>query len=465
MSGSMGQEAGKSADKHYRPQAIFTDHPLAVILVLSVILRIAAALLLGNHVIDLPGTNDQISYHNLALRVLSGYGFTFGQDWWPITKAGAPTAHWSFLYTLYLVGVYFIFGQNPLVARLVQAILVGLLHPYLAYRIGRYVFSETIGLVAAGLTAVYAYFIYYDATLMTEPFYITSVMGALYLAILIAQTSMNKTDHVHLRKVIRLSICLGLALGAAVLLRQLFLLFVPFLFLWIMWVKRKQNWRLAVIGIFISSAIIVLILLPFTLYNFSRFGRFVLLNTNSGYAFFWANHPIYGTHFVPILTPEMGSYQSLIPAELWNLDEAALDQALLKRGLQFVIDDPIRYVLLSISRIPVYFMFWPSSDSGLISNISRVTSFGILLPFIIYGIILSTVYRLLPIKTRMSSPSFLLILFIVIYTGIHLLSWALIRYRLPVDAITLIYAGYGLDNLFCRFSPRTKIRIIKGAKG
>jgi hypothetical protein len=42
----------------------------------------------------------------------------------------------------------------------------------------------------------------------------------------------------------------------------------------------------------------------------------VLINTNAGYAFFWANHPIYGAHFVPILTPEMGTYQSLIPQEL-----------------------------------------------------------------------------------------------------------------------------------------------------
>ncbi len=96
-------------------------------------------------------------------------------------------------------------------------------------------------------------------------------------------------------------------------------------------------------------------ILPFTAYNYARFGRFVLLNTNSGYAFFWGNHPIYGTHFVPILTPEMGSYQDLIPPEVRNLDEAALDQELMRRGLQFVIDDPGRYLLLSLSRIPVLF--------------------------------------------------------------------------------------------------------------
>jgi hypothetical protein len=423
------------------------SHWLAGILIASVVFRIAAAFYMGNNVVNMPGTYDQISYHTLAIRVTNGFGFTFGETWWPITQAGAPTAHWSFLYTLYLVGMYLIFGPQPLVARLIQAIIVGILQPLLAYRIGRHIFSETIGLIAAGLTTVYIYFIYYGASLMTEPFYITAVMGGLYLTILFAQTSDYKNDSAPHRKIIKLSIFLGLALGAAVLLRQLFLFFIPVLFLWILWVRRKQNWRSTVAGIFISSAIVVSMILPFTIYNISRFGRFVLLNTNSGYAFFWANHPIYGAHFLPILPTEMGSYQSLIPDELRNLDEAALDQALLKRGLQFVVDDPTRYMLLSVSRTPAYFMFWPSKDSSTISNLSRVASFGILWPFMLYGLFSAIADRNMSFLDRLASPSFLLMLFITIYTLIHLLSWALIRYRLPVDAVLLIYAALGFDDL------------------
>jgi hypothetical protein len=125
--------------------------------------------------------------------------------------------------------------------------------------------------------------------------------------------------------------------------------------------------------------VVLSLILPFTLYNYIRFERFVLLNTNAGFAFYWANHPIYGTHFVPILPYKWGTYQDLIPKELLSLDEAALDQALLGLGIQFVLDDPVRYLLLSISRIPPYFMFWPSSDSVMISNLTRVFSFGLAL--------------------------------------------------------------------------------------
>ena len=89
----------------------------------------------------LPSIADQLSYHSLALRWLGGHGFTFADNWWPATRAGEPTAHWSYLYTLYLAVVYAVFGPNPLAARLIQAILGGLLMPWLVYRITNQVFK------------------------------------------------------------------------------------------------------------------------------------------------------------------------------------------------------------------------------------------------------------------------------------------------------------------------------------
>jgi 4-amino-4-deoxy-L-arabinose transferase-like glycosyltransferase len=362
---------------------------LIILLTLSLLLRLAAAIYLGDTVEILPGTYDQVSYHNLALRVLGGHGLTFGETWWPITAADAPTAHWSYLYTFYLVIVYALFGPHPLAARLIQALIVGLLQPLLVYLIARRAFGQLVALAAAALTAVYVYFIYYSATLMTEPFYITTILGALYLAILMVDQAAESDLPNSRNTVFALAIVLGLTLGITVLLRQLFLLFIPFLFVWIWWANRHRGGRSAIPALLLSGSMILGMILPFTIDNYARFGRFVLLNTNAGYAFFWANHPIYGTRFIPILPPEMGTYQSLIPPELRGLNEAALDQALLKRGLQFVLNDPIRYLRLSLSRIPAYFMFWPSPDSSLISNISRLSSFGLFLPLMLYGLFLA----------------------------------------------------------------------------
>ena len=206
------------------------QRPLLPIILISVLLRVAIAFAMGDTVVELPGIFDQVSYHNLALRVLGGHGFSFGELWWPITPANAPTAHWSFLYTLYLVLVYSIFGPHPIVARILQAIIVGILHPYITYRIGEKLFSKNIGLAAVAITAVYVYFFYYGAALMTEPFYITAILFSLWIGIQLSENMDKKQD-------VRLGLALGISLGITLLLRQVFLLFLPFLFLWI-WIAR-----------------------------------------------------------------------------------------------------------------------------------------------------------------------------------------------------------------------------------
>lgn len=416
--------------------------PLPVIMTAAVLLRLAMAFAMGDTVVALPGIFDQVSYHNLALRVVGGHGFSFGELWWPITPADAPTAHWSFLYTLYLSLIYILFGPHPLAARIVQAVIVGIAHPYITFHLGEKLFSKTVGLVAAGITAVYVYFFYYGAALMTEPFYITAILFSLYFGIRLSENMDRKLD-------VNLGVSLGISLGITVVLRQVFLLFLPFLFLWIWTVRFRRRVELPLLPSLVSIVLMVAFILPASLYNYSRFDRFVLLNTNSGYAFFWGNHPIHGTKFIPILPTE--TYQEMIPEELRHLDEAALDQELLKRGIQFVTDDPVRYLLLSLSRIPPYFMFWYSSDSSTLSNISRIGSFGLFLPFMLYGLWLSVKAKAGQQGNRflnlLFSPQGLLMLFAIVYSAVHILTWTLIRYRLPVDAALIPFAGLALVEL------------------
>ena len=410
---------------------------LPIVLIASVVVRLVSALYLGNEVVELPGTADQISYHNLALRVLDGFGFTFGESWWPVTGAGEPTAHWSYLYTSYLIGVYSISGRNPLVARLIQVLIVGILQPYLTYQIGKKLFGDLAGLLAALWSAGYIYFIYYSAALMTEPVYITAILASIYFAMQLAEDDQKQPW--------KIALFLGGTLAVTILLRQLFLMFVPFMFLWIWWASGRQRiLQLILVGTMIAGSI-----LPITLYNYSRFDQFVLVNTNAGFAFYWGNHPIHGTKFISILPTEQ--YVELIPKELRTLSEADLEDELMDRGMQFIFDDPGRYILLSLSRIPTYFMFWPSVNSSLISNISRVLSFGVALPFIIYGLFLG----LRRWQWDLKAPLTLVFLFISIYTGIHLMSWALVRYRLPIDPFFLMFAGLALAKIFELVVERT----------
>jgi 4-amino-4-deoxy-L-arabinose transferase-like glycosyltransferase len=416
---------------------------LVIIVAVAVLLRIAAALYLGDQVVNLPGTQDQVSYDMLAQQVWSGQGFTVAEAWWPATRAGEPTAHWSYLYTLCLAAVYSLFGHHPLIARLIQAIVAGILMPWLAFRLGRRYFGSRIGLIAAGLTAVYIYFVYYAATLMTETFYIIAILWTLDVAGQLGQTSEISDSKGGAPKIEW--VWLGLALATTVLLRQVFVLFLPVLFAWLLWRSYRHHARPVsfMIGTLVGATVIlVLSIVPWTIRNYRAFDEFVLLNTNAGFAFFWGNHPIHGYNFISILPGEGPSYQDLIPADLRGLNEAEMDRALLKRGLGFIQKDPGRYLVLSVSRVKDYFKFWPSPESSLISNLSRVFSFGLLGPFMLLGLIYSL--------RRYSANTSILYLFIVTYTGIHLLTWALIRYRLPVDAILILFAGLALVQIQAR---------------
>lgn len=436
---------------------------LLAIIALSVLLRVAVALYLGDSIEETRGgTYDQFSYDMLAQRVADGHGFSFAVDTWPYARANQPTAFWSYLYTLYLSLVYAVFGYHPLAARLIQAVTVGALMPWLTYRIARRPFGQRVGLFAAAISAVYFYFVHYAASLMSEAFYVVGILWTVDVSMRLAEMLASQSANRH--KVLGIGVELGLAMAVTLLLRQVVIGFFAVLALWLFWLALRRRAMRRLLGpIVAAAAVTILLMSPFMVRNYQVFGRLTMPNTNAGFTFFWSNHPIYGTQFEAVLSPTHGvSYQELVPPELRDLNEAELDRALLVRGFQFVVDDPGRYLLLSLSRIPIYFQFWPTSDSTLLSNAARVLSFGLFLPFMLYGLILA-VSHLRHSGPLRSGPAVadgapdlraaytaLFLLFVLVYTAIHLASWANVRYRLPVDAFLIMFAAYGIDHLLRR---------------
>ena len=392
---------------------------LVLVLLAAILIRLPVALYMGDRVTVLPGIHDQVSYDALASSLLAGRGYSFTENWYPFTLANTPTAHWSFLYPVYLAGIYEVIGYHPLVARLVQGTLGGALICFLVYLIGRRVADEVTGLVGAALAAVYGYFIYYNAALMTETFFIVLVLFSLYLSLEIKEKP----------SLARWAL-LGLALGAAALLRQTVLLFVPFLLLWLFMELRGKGIRWWYFTI--PVGVIILMIAPWTIRNYLVFDQFLLLNSNAGYAFYASNNPNLGTDWNndKVVVP--------VPDELKGRNEAELDRALTQRGIKFILADPERYLWLSLDKTLEYFWFWPSATSSRISNLNRVLSFGLFLPFMLLGLYLSF--------SRWRSFA-VLYLFIVIHTGIHLLTWPAPRYRLPVDAVSMIFAGLAVIEL------------------
>ena len=446
------------------------------ILAASVLLRVGVALYLGDMVDAPPLMTDQRSYHALGARLVQGYGYSFDRGWYPFTLPNTPTAFWSFLYPLFVAAVYAVFGVHPLAVRLVQAVLGGILLPWMVYRLARRLTLTAHGtppvggavsregleqgagwgwqglpLLAAALCVIYGYFILYAATLMTETFYIVAVLWSLETGLRLG-ARLREGHSVPWR----LALELGLSLAVSTLLRQSFLPWVPLFFLWLL-VEAFTRSNVSTFGrsnvlttgwaalrsLILAGLVLVLGILPWTIRNYRVYGRFLLLNSNTGYAMYSAQHPMHGVSFHEFEAAPL-------PPDLKGTNEAEWDRELLRIGLQYVRDDPWRYLRLCLSRARAYFEFWPTPDTVPLHNIGRTASFGLFLPFMLYGLYLSL--RRWPSQGDPLRPwgLGLLYLFMVFYPLLHILTWAMVRYRLPVDALGLIFAALALHDLYIR---------------
>lgn len=402
-------EAGKRRERRW----------LVAIVAVGLVLRVAMAFYLGEQVVPTPAAYDQIFYQDLAENLLAGRGFIFTRPPWPFIDPGVPTAYYSFIYPRFLALVYLAFGVSPLAARLVQALICSLM-PWLVYGLVRRILQQppawekragAAALVAAAITAGYAYFVYYSATLMTEGLYLMTVVWSLNATLDLAEGPSA-----------RRWVSWALAVGLAALFRQVFMPMAALQLLYVWWRARRQ---VRVRHVALAAVVLAALILPWTVRNYADFQRFLLLNSQFGQVMWNANHPDLGTEFQP-------AAMFLIPADLEGANEVDLSNELLRRAWENIAADPGRYLRLSLDRLRIFFIFYPMRESSTFSSVARTASFGVCLPFMVAGLVLSR---------REWRRWVLLYGFIVAYTFLHVVSWVQIRYRMPVDAALVPFAA------------------------
>jgi hypothetical protein len=154
----------------------------------------------------------------------------------------------------------------------VLVLLVGLL--------GRKTAGNTVGLVAAGLAAVYPNMWVNDGLVMSETVTGLAVVGALLVAV-----------HLLDRPSVPLALGLGALCGLATLGRAELALFVPLLAIPVVWLAaRRSLLKLGAIAC-IGAGLVVG---PWVLYNLSRFDERTFVSTNDGIALAGSNcDPVY----------------------------------------------------------------------------------------------------------------------------------------------------------------------------
>ena len=407
--------------------------PFVWILLLALVVRVAAAVYLGNTVSGLSGAQDEITYSTLGIRAATGHGFTFPTDWYPWIHANAPQSYFSMAMSIYLAIIYRIFGYVPLIARLIQALL-GTAVVGLVTLLAQKIFGKTVAILTGCIASLYAYLVFYSVTLTTETPFIFFLLASLYLAY-----------EIHRETKTWKWVLLGLTLTGAVLFRMAVIFFVPFLLGWVIYTQRSK-WRMALIPI----ALILLGILPFTIRNYIEWHQFLLLESQFGHVFWNGNHPDQHGDFRPL------AVFPIPPSVLTSQNDAIITNTLMKMGIENVLKDPLDFASLTLTRLREFFKFWPSSDSNLTANVMRVVSFGVLWPFMVLGLI---------VTRKMWRDLLPLYLFCLLHTGVYAISWTLIRYRIPLDIVLIPFAAFALYELALKVKPIRKMAVQKGVLG
>jgi Dolichyl-phosphate-mannose-protein mannosyltransferase len=247
---------------------------LALVAVAALTIRAAYLLVIGQ---DVVGIGDFYFYHWSANLIADGRGFT---DPFLLTSFGVemPTAEHPPLWSHLLAVVSLLGGagspvgvagtEGDFLAHRLAGCIVGVALVVLIGLVGRRLGGERLGLVAAGIAAVYPVLITADASLMSETLYGLFVV----LAVLLAYRLIDRPSA-------RRAAALGAVIGLAALTRGEGLLLLPLLALPVAWRGGRDGRALRVGAACLAT---VLVVAPWTIRNHFAVDRFVPISTNEG---------------------------------------------------------------------------------------------------------------------------------------------------------------------------------------
>jgi len=305
--------------------------PLATILVVATVVRVAWILYAAKSPQSL---GDPFSYLSHASDIADGKGYR-------IPFSDTPTAYYPVGYPAILgAGYWFSRGISSSSTTLGTAVWLnvaaGVATVALVYVLGSRLTGRRAGLFAAGLVAVWPNLIFYTATAYLESVFTFLVAAALTV---ILGRPLTRTGVPTPRLV-----AFALLVAAATMVRPIALVLVPVMF--VGWLWAEIGWRRAATQGALVLAVVVVVVLPWSIRSTATMNGLVLISTNNGDNLCIGHQP-----------ESTGRYHDLFefcwpPYENEPVDEREVrrDRGNAGRALRYAVNNPDREARLLVSK-------------------------------------------------------------------------------------------------------------------
>jgi 4-amino-4-deoxy-L-arabinose transferase-like glycosyltransferase len=284
---------------------------------------------------------DMTIYDYQAYALAKGMGF--------VDFAGQPSAHWPPGYPAMLAPLYRLTDNSLLSARLLN-VVAGSATVVLVYLLGRKVFDRRIGLIAAGLLAVFPGQVFATSLIMTEPVF--TFLFVLVLTVTV-YTVLGEGDGRPWQAAL-----IGVLIGAAALVRGEGLLLAAIIPVLIFASRPSRRVALVRSSLLLLGAAAVI--LPWTARNIAKMHAPIIISTSATEAFWVGHHE--GANGGIADFSELTANEGL--AGMANPDyEVKANNAALKQALQFIRSNPIEELTL----IPRRFVALYAGDGSSIA--------------------------------------------------------------------------------------------------
>jgi len=292
-----------------------------------------------------PLRSDSLTYHQIALSILSG----------EYKIEGRPTALVVPGYPIFLAGIYSLFGDGQPGVRLVQSFL-DVLTCYLFFLVCRKFFDEKYSLIALSVFAFFPSNALYTQSVLTE-----SLFGLFAMLVFLNVLRGSFDNRILLT---------GILFGAAILVRSSFSIAVLLIPLYLFIFKQQLFDSISIIKPAINSLLfitgLILILSPWMIRNKQVMGAFTLA-TQGGSTLWEGNNP-----------QATGTWNKQVADAnvLFNdPDEVGREKEFRKQAVEFILNNPVRFIELGFRKLGYLFssermtlLYFMDSPAGMTSS-------------------------------------------------------------------------------------------------